>query len=69
METAIRLYTRGSAAAAGFSRIGMLAPGYQGDFAVLSRDILRIPPEEADQVQVEETYIGGELAYRRSSDN
>ena len=69
METVIRLYTKGSAAAAGFSRIGMLAPGYQGDFAVLSRDILRIPPEEADQVQVEETYIGGELAYRRSSDN
>ncbi|HJC46754.1 MAG TPA: amidohydrolase [Candidatus Lachnoclostridium pullistercoris] len=66
METAVRLYTCGSAAAAGFSGIGMLAPGYQADFAVLSRDLFRIPPEEADQVQVEETYIGGELVYRRS---
>ena len=69
METAICLYTRGSAAAAGFSGIGMLAPGYRADFAVLDRDILRIPPEEADQVQVEETYIGGEPVYRRSLKN
>ena len=51
--------------AAGFPDIGMLAPGYRADFAVLSDDLLRIPPEEIDQVQVDETYISGECVYRR----
>ena len=65
IETAVTLYTRGAALAAGFPDIGMLAPGYRADFAVLSDDLLRIPPEEIDQVQVDETYISGECVYRR----
>lgn len=65
METALRLYTREAAAAAGFQRRGMLAPGYFGDFAVLSGDILTADPETLDQIRVEETYINGSCVYRR----
>ncbi len=65
IETAIRLYTRGAAMAAGFPDIGMLAPGYHADFAVLSEDILQIPAEEIDRVCVTETYVDGRCVYRR----
>lgn len=65
IETAIRLYTHGAAVAAGFPDIGMLAPGYRADFIVLDRDILHIPSEEIDQVQVQKTYIGGTCVYHK----
>ena len=65
IETAVRLYTDGSARAAGFSHIGMLAPGYHGDFIVLNRDILTIPSQEIDTLQVMETYLDGQCVYRR----
>ena len=65
-ETAVKLYTAGAARAAGFPDMGMLVPGYRADFAVLSDDILNIPPEKIDQIRVEETYIGGECVYRRN---
>ena len=52
IETAVRLYTAGSAQAAGFKDIGMLRPGYHADFAVLSDDILEISPEDIDKVFV-----------------
>ena len=65
VQTAIRLYTKGAAEAAGFPDQGVLAPGYRADFAVLDRDILAIPSEEIDQVKVSETYIGGECVYTR----
>ena len=61
----IRLYTRGAAQAAGIPGVGVLAPGYQADFAVLSDDILALPPEEIDRVKVIETRIGGECVYAR----
>ena len=67
IQTAIKLYTRGAALAAGFPGIGMLAPGYRADFAVLDRDILEIPPKEIDKVKVQETWIGGECVYTRPS--
>ena len=65
VQTAVKLYTRGAAEAAGFPEQGVLAPGYRADFAVLDRDILAIPSEEIDQVKVAETYIGGECVYHR----
>lgn len=65
VETAVTLYTAGAAQAAGFPELGRLLPGYHADFAVLSDDILNIPPEEIDQIRVEETYIGGKCVYRR----
>ena len=56
--------TKGAAQAAGFSGIGMLAPGYHADFAVLDRDILEIPAEKIDQVRVAETYMDGVCIYK-----
>lgn len=64
IETAIKLYTRESASAAGFHSLGMLAPGYHADFLVLSEDILLIDPQDIDQIYVEKTYIGGECVYQ-----
>ena len=64
IRTAVTLYTKGAAQAAGFSGIGMLAPGYHADFAVLDRDILEIPAEEIDQVRVAETYLDGICIYK-----
>ena len=63
--TALRLYTRCAAQAAGFPDIGMLAVGYQADFAVLSDDILTVSPDDMDKICVTRTYIGGECVYRR----
>ena len=65
IETAIRLYTTGSAQAAGFPDTGMLAPGYHADFAVLSDDILNIPPEDIDKIKVIQTYVDGQCVYER----
>ena len=63
-ETAIQLYTREAARAAGMKGSGMLAAGYRADFAVLSEDIFEADPERIDQIRVMETYIGGECVYR-----
>lgn len=68
VETAISLYTREAAKMVGFERLGQLREGYKADFIVLDKDILAIPPEEIDTVQVDETYIDGACAYRRGSD-
>lgn len=65
IDTALWLYTRGASLAAGLPYSGMLSPGYRADFAVLSDDILAMPPQEIDQVQVIQTWIGGELVYAR----
>ena len=63
--TAVALYTRGAAQAAGFAGSGMLRKGYRADFAVLNGDIFTIHPENIDRIQVMETYIGGAQVYRR----
>ena len=65
IETAIKLYTRESAFAAGFQKMGMITPGYHADFIVLSEDILTVDPQRIDQICVEQTYIDGECVYRR----
>ena len=65
VETAIKLYTRESAQAAGFERIGQLKPGYYADFIVLDQDIFSIPPEDIDKITVEQTYIAGEKIYQK----
>ncbi len=66
VETALRLYTSQSAQIAGFKGIGQLKPGCSADFIVLDRDILAVPEEELDAVQVDRTYIAGELEFERS---
>ena len=68
VQTAVRLYTREAARAAGFTGSGMLREGYRADFAVLSQDIFEISPERIDTVRVMNTYIGGTCVYRRQED-
>lgn len=65
VETALKLYTRESARAAGFFGMGQIRAGYQADFVILDRDILEIPKQEIDQVQAEETWIRGEQVWKR----
>lgn len=63
IATAIKLYTREAAKAAGFKGLGMIKAGYKADFVVLSQDILAIPAEAIDTVTVQATYIDGECVY------
>lgn len=65
IRTAVCLYTREAAKAAGFGVLGMIKKGYEADFIVLDKDIFEIPPEEIDKVKVKATYIGGNCVYRR----
>lgn len=59
IETAVKLYTREAARMAGFKRLGQIKEGYKADFIILDQDILIIPAEKIDTVQVEKTYING----------
>ena len=44
---------------------GSLEPGKYADFAVIDRDILTCPEDEIRAIEVLETVLGGETAYRR----
>ena len=65
IRTAVELYTREAARAAGMPGCGMLAPGYRADFAVLNQDLFAVPAEQFDRMKVDETWIGGENVYIR----
>lgn len=43
---------------------GSLEPGKLADMIVLSSDILTIDPEEIMDIEIEQTYVGGELVYQ-----
>ena len=43
---------------------GSLEPGKLADMLVLSDDILTIDPEEIMDIEIEQTYVGGELVYQ-----
>lgn len=58
-------YTLGAAYSAFEERQkGSLAPGRLADFAVLSGDILHIPPEELDRVRVLMTCVAGQVEFQ-----
>jgi predicted amidohydrolase YtcJ len=62
---AIRAYTLGSAYAGFDERIkGSIEPGKLADLAVLSADILEIPPAAIAQASVEVTVWDGKVVYR-----
>lgn len=44
---------------------GSLEPGKLADMVVLSDDILTIDPEEIMDIEIEQTYVGGELVYQK----
>lgn len=65
-EEALKGYTFGSAYS-GFEEefLGKIAPGMCADFIIISDDILRIPSKELLSLEVEETYVGGRLVYKK----
>jgi hypothetical protein len=65
VRTAIEFYTREAQQIAGIPGVGQLTVGYQADFIVLDQDILDISSDKIDDIRVEETYIGGNLVYKK----
>jgi predicted amidohydrolase YtcJ/amino acid transporter len=66
IEAALAHYTRGAAFASHEETVkGAIAPGLYADFAVLSRDILAIPPAGILDTRVVLTVMGGRETFRR----
>lgn len=63
-ETALRLWTKGSAWFSGEDDVkGSLAPGQYADLAVLSADYLEVPAGKIRQIVSELTIVGGQVVY------
>ncbi len=63
-ETALRLWTQGSAWFSGEADVkGALRPGQYADLAVLSADYMTIPPEEIRRINSVLTVMGGKVVY------
>lgn len=63
-ETALRLWTQGSAWFSGEQDVkGTLAPGQYADLAVLSADYMSVPPEEIRHINSVLTVLGGKVVY------
>ncbi len=63
-ETALRLWTAGSAWFSGEAEVkGTLAPGMYADLAVLSADYITVPPEEIRRINAVLTMVGGRIVY------
>ena len=65
IATAIRMYTREAQKVTGISEVGQLVLGYHADFIVLDKDVLEISSDRLDEVSVAETYINGQLVYKK----
>jgi predicted amidohydrolase YtcJ len=66
VETALHLYTQGSALALGEPRLGCLEPGCHADAVVLSEDPLEAPLDLLPDITVLATMVAGEWAYRKA---
>ncbi len=65
---ALYLYTRGgSYLSFEEDRKGQIQPGFLADLAVLSEDILNVPPEKIRDIQVEMTVLGGKAVYEKEN--
>ena len=66
VETAIRIWTMGSAYASFEEDIkGSIEVGKLADFVILSQDPTQVPPDGIKDIHVEKTYVGGKLAFAR----
>lgn len=64
VEEALPLFTANAHRATGQAhRLGLLAPGYEADIAVLDRDIASARGRELREVQVRYTFAGGRLSH------
>ncbi|UPL13932.1 amidohydrolase [Microbacterium galbinum] len=62
---ALLLYTSRAASLSPLEGVGRLAPGLDGSFAVLDRDVFTVPDDEIASVRVAETWIRGERMFLR----
>lgn len=68
VEEALRAYTKNGAYASFDEQLkGILAVGKLADFVILNEDITKIDPIALKDVKVLETYVGGQLKYKRNS--
>jgi len=66
VETAIRIWTMGSAYASFEVDIkGSIEVEKLADFVVLSKDPTAVPPDGIKDINIERTYVGGKLAFAR----
>ena len=66
LEDALRAYTRGGAYASFDEKEkGVLVPGALADFAIIDRDLTKIPPEQIRDAHVALTTVGGRVVYER----
>lgn len=62
--TALRLFTRGSAALSGEAQVkGSFTPGQYADFAILNQDILHVDAERLLSTRSLLTVVGGDIQY------
>ncbi|WHY81204.1 amidohydrolase [Siminovitchia fortis] len=66
LETAVELYTKAAQEVTRIPFVGRLAPGYHADFIVLEKDIFKADKAEISSMNVEETYMGGEMVYQKT---
>ena len=63
-EAALRLWTQGSAWFSGEQDVkGTLAPGQYADLAILSADLMSVPPEEIRRINSVMTMVGGRAVH------
>ncbi len=63
---AVQLFTHGSAqAVVKEERAGIIAPGYEADFTVLSGDLFTLDPDRWLELHVEQTVVAGAVMYSR----
>ncbi|MGW8483167.1 amidohydrolase [Microbacterium sp. NPDC055903] len=62
---ALLLYTGRARLLSPLEGVGLLAPGSEGSFAVLERDVFTVPVQEIAAVRVAETWIRGERVFAR----
>lgn len=68
-EEALHSFTwAGTYAAHQEDRLGGLEPGKWADFIVVDRDYFAIPESEIDDIQVLQTWVGGDLVYQKCAD-
>ncbi|MEE4242699.1 MAG: amidohydrolase, partial [Desulfopila sp.] len=61
---ALAAFTSTPAAVHASNNLGTIAPGKKADLAVLSKNILHLPPEEILQTSVDMTLFNGEIVHR-----
>ncbi len=62
---ALLLYTGRARTLSPLEGVGLLAPGFDGSFAVLDRDVFDVPVDEIAAVRVAETWVRGERVFVR----